>query len=148
MRELISTLLVVYSLIQDSSRLQCTHVHPAYGFLSENADFATLLATGPNPITFIGPPPQALRTASDKMLARNLATSLQVRVAPGTHVHSIQDVLAFVQSQASQSRSGSGYPVIIKALDGGGGRGIRIVRQENEVEDSFKRYVRPFGFCA
>ncbi|KAH8101786.1 hypothetical protein BXZ70DRAFT_1007031 [Cristinia sonorae] len=130
-------------LVDIARRLRCTHVHPAYGFLSENADFATLLAQtsvdGSTPIIFIGPPTEALRTASDKMLARSLATSLQVPVASGTHVQTADDIRSFARSQIGHSRSGSGYPVIIKALDGGGGRGIRIVRQEGEVEDAYKR---------
>ncbi|THH30560.1 hypothetical protein EUX98_g3628 [Antrodiella citrinella] len=129
-------------LVNIARRFNCTHVHPAYGFLSENADFAALLSQvandGSSPITFVGPPSDVLRTTSDKMLARNLAASLNVHVAPGIHVQSVPEVLSFVQSQVSQSHT-AGYPVILKALDGGGGRGIRIVYQASELEDAFKR---------
>jgi len=129
-------------LVDIARRFNCTHVHPAYGFLSENADFAALLSQSSDakssPITFVGPPPDVLRTTSDKMLARNLATSLDVRVAPGVRVQSVDEVLSFVQSQA-RSANPCGYPVIIKALDGGGGRGVRIVHKESEVEDAFRR---------
>ncbi|TCD62687.1 hypothetical protein EIP91_006546 [Steccherinum ochraceum] len=124
-------------LVDLAKRSQCTHMHPAYGFLSENSTFAELLADAS--VTFIGPPHETLRIAADKMLARNLATSLEVPVAPGVLVKDVSDVLSFVKTQSQKSRTGTGFPAIIKALDGGGGRGIRIVRQESEIEDAFKR---------
>ncbi|KAJ3558989.1 hypothetical protein NP233_g11373 [Leucocoprinus birnbaumii] len=111
----------------------CTHVHPGYGFLSESPGLATALAQLNPPVTFVGPAPDALRLAGDKMLSRDLATSLGVEVAPGTRVGSSDDVRAFA------TRSGVGYPIMIKALDGGGGRGIRVVREASEVEEAFKR---------
>jgi pyruvate carboxylase len=67
------------------------------------------------------------------MLSRNLATSLGINIAPGVRVASAADVRAFAQTV--------GYPVMIKALDGGGGRGIRVVDAEARVEEAFKRYV-------
>lgn len=89
---------------------------------------------GPISITFIGPSPETLRISSDKILSRELATSLNVKVASGTRVSSSTDVHHFAQR--------IGYPVMIKALDGGGGRGIRIVRAGDEVEEAFKRCPR------
>ncbi|KAF7975679.1 hypothetical protein HWV62_8781 [Athelia sp. TMB] len=117
-----------------AKRTQSTHVHPGYGFLSESFALASLLSPstpGPN-ITFVGPAPGTLRIAGDKMLSRELAVAQGVPVARGTHVKSAADVKAFVNS-------GVGYPVMIKALDGGGGRGIRVVGAEDEVESAFKR---------
>ncbi|KAF9458933.1 hypothetical protein BDZ94DRAFT_1312835 [Collybia nuda] len=106
----------------------CTHLHPGYGFLSESPSLA---ATLPNFVIFIGPSIKCLKIASNKILSRNLAISLGVNVAPGSKVNSIEDVEAFTKAQ--------GYPVMLKALDGGGGRGIRIVETKDAVEEAFKR---------
>lgn len=84
-------------------------------------------------MTFIGPSIDTLRTASDKILSRNLAISLGVNVAAGSRVHSNHDVHIFAKT--------TGYPVMIKALDGGGGRGIRVVNTEADVDEAFKRWV-------
>lgn len=113
----------------------CTHVHPGYGFLSESPKFASLFRPGPSSsITFIGPSVETLKIASDKMLSRELAVSLGVSVAPGTRVSSVEDVHQFVNHVGSTV-----YPIVIKALDGGGGRGIRIVNNAAEVADAYKR---------
>ncbi|RXW22219.1 hypothetical protein EST38_g3634 [Candolleomyces aberdarensis] len=114
-----------------ASRAKCTHVHPGYGFLSENPELSQALSKCAPAITFVGPSPDTLRIASDKMLSRELATALKVNIAPGRRVSSSQDVLAFGQQV--------GYPVMIKALDGGGGRGIRVVSRAEEVDEAFKR---------
>lgn len=113
-------------------RTNCTHIHPGYGFLSESPTLPIALAQVGS-ITFVGPSPEALQISSDKMLSRNLATSLGINIAPGIRVASAADVHAFAQTV--------GYPVMIKALDGGGGRGIRVVDAEPRVEEAFKRYV-------
>ncbi|RDX54766.1 carboxylase:pyruvate/acetyl-coa/propionyl-CoA [Lentinus brumalis] len=116
-------------------RTGCTHVHPGYGFLSESPQFVSLFCQTPSsPITFVGPSVETLKIASDKMLSRELATSLGVSVAPGARVSSVDDVHQFV----ARSRSHA-YPIIIKALDGGGGRGIRIVNSANDVAAAFER---------
>ncbi|KAJ2915853.1 hypothetical protein MD484_g4574, partial [Candolleomyces efflorescens] len=85
-------------------------------------------------ITFVGPSPDTLRIASDKMLSRELATALKVSIAPGHRVSSSQDVLGFGQQ--------AGYPVMVKALDGGGGRGIRVVSKAEDVEEAYKRFQK------
>jgi len=82
-------------------------------------------------ITFIGPTAETLAIASDKLSSRNLATSLGVYVAPGVQVTSAEDVYQFARN--------TGFPIMIKALDGGGGRGIRIVESEESIEESYKR---------
>ncbi|KAI0698038.1 hypothetical protein C8T65DRAFT_614398 [Cerioporus squamosus] len=113
----------------------CTHVHPGYGFLSESPKFASLFRQTPSsPITFIGPSVETLKVASDKMLSRELAASLRVSVAPGMRVSSVDDVHQFVARSSSHA-----YPVIIKALDGGGGRGIRIANSASDVADAYER---------
>lgn len=113
-----------------AQRLKCTHVHPGYGFLSENPALASAL---PVRIVFIGPSIETLRISSDKLLSRALATSLAVKVAAGCDVSSSEDIRAFAHAK--------GLPVMIKALDGGGGRGIRLVNSLDEIEEAFKRYA-------
>ncbi|KAF9003295.1 hypothetical protein BDQ17DRAFT_1242359 [Cyathus striatus] len=110
-------------------RTQCTHLHPGYGFLSELPLLPEALEK--YRIMFIGPSSDVLRVASDKMLSRELAVSLGVPVAPGRRVQTVEKVKSFARD--------TGYPVIIKALDGGGGRGIRVVDKEDGIEKAFKR---------
>lgn len=114
-----------------AARTHCTHVHPGYGFLSESPKLSAALSSHNPPITFIGPSPHTLRVASDKMLSRELASSLSVAISPGRRVASSEDILHFAANVP--------YPLMIKALDGGGGRGIRIVSTAEEVDEAFKR---------
>lgn len=87
-------------------------------------------------VIFIGPSPDTLRTASDKVLSRDLASSLNVHIAPGARVFTNNDVRAFAQTV--------GFPIMIKALDGGGGRGIRVVNRFDSIDEDFKRYLGNF----
>ncbi|KXN80936.1 Pyruvate carboxylase [Leucoagaricus sp. SymC.cos] len=121
----------VATILEIAVHTHCTHVHPGYGFLSESSELANALRS--SNVTFIGPSSDALRLAGDKMLSRNLAVSLDVQVAPGDRVLSSNDVRSFA------AREGVGYPIMIKALDGGGGRGIRVVKDASEVDEAFKR---------
>src|SRR5688572_24933486 len=101
-------------------------IHPGYGFLSENADFAEVCeASG---ITFIGPKPDVIRTMGLKQLAREAMKESGVPILPGSQgvVKSTEEALALAE--------GIGYPVIIKASAGGGGRGMRVVRDASELE--------------
>ncbi|KAH9887200.1 hypothetical protein C8Q73DRAFT_656932 [Cubamyces lactineus] len=116
-------------------RTHCTHIHPGYGFLSESPNFAALFQTD-DAITFVGPSVETLEIASDKMRSRSLAASHGVPVAPGAHVSSAEDVRRFTDSLGAD-----GFPIIIKALDGGGGRGIRLIYAHDEVEDAFRRCI-------
>ncbi|KAK5175518.1 uncharacterized protein LTR77_000657 [Saxophila tyrrhenica] len=106
-------------------------VHPGYGFLSENADFASELDE--KGMRFVGPSSDILRQTGDKLAARQLALSNNVPVLPASDnaTSNLEEVRAFASS--------AGYPIMIKAVDGGGGRGIRLVRSPNELDDSFKR---------
>lgn len=100
-------------------------IHPGYGFLSENPDFAdACVAAG---IAFIGPGGEVMRTLGNKVAARNLAQSVGVPVMPATPP--LPHELEAAKSEAAQI----GYPVMLKASWGGGGRGMRIIRDEQEL---------------
>ncbi|HWZ98071.1 MAG TPA: pyruvate carboxylase [Candidatus Dormibacteraeota bacterium] len=101
-------------------------IHPGYGFLSENAAFAR--ACDKASITFIGPTPELLELLGDKTAARRLAQSAGVSVLPGTE-NPVESV-----AEAKKIAAEIGYPVIVKAAMGGGGRGMRVVREETELE--------------
>ena len=94
-------------------------IHPGYGFLSENADFAEACADAG--LLFIGPPPAAIRAMGDKTAARQLMKEAGVPMAPGT-TDAIDDA-----DRAAEIAKDIGYPVLIKAAAGGGGKGMRIV---------------------
>ena len=104
-------------------------IHPGYGFLSENAYFAEILQDCH--ITFIGPSPDAIRKMGDKSLARRTVAAAGVPTVPGSPgpVESIDDAVAFARK--------AGYPVILKASAGGGGRGMRVARDERELAGAF-----------
>lgn len=106
-------------------------IHPGYGFLSENAEFAAkVIEAG---ITWIGPPPEVINSVGDKVSARDLAAKANVPTVPGTPgpIESVEEAEAFVAEY--------GYPVIIKAAFGGGGRGMRVVREGDDIGDAFQR---------
>ena len=114
--------LVIEKLIEVARQSGCDAVHPGYGFLSENADFAQACADAG--LIFIGPPPEAIRMMGDKTAARALMEKAGVPMAPGT-----TDAVADVQ-EATEVASEIGYPVLIKAAAGGGGKGMRVVEEE------------------
>ncbi len=103
-------------------------IHPGYGFLSENAEFARIC--GKCGITFIGPTPEAMRAWGDKVTARKNAERFGLPLLSGS------PVLESVE-HATREAKRIGYPVILKASGGGGGRGMRIVRGEGEMADAF-----------
>ncbi len=105
-------------------------VHPGYGFLSENAGFArTLEAEG---IAFIGPPPDAIAAMGDKIESKKIADAAGVNTVPG-HMGIIED-----DGEAVRIADGIGYPVMIKASAGGGGKGMRIANDADEVREGFR----------
>ncbi len=113
----------------------CTHVHPGYGLLSENADFARACAAAG--LTFVGPSPEVLDLLGDKAQARALARRCQVPVTDG-----IDSAVTLAQAQAffAQLAANTTQPaMMIKALAGGGGRGMRIVEQADDIAPSFER---------
>jgi acetyl-CoA carboxylase biotin carboxylase subunit len=103
-------------------------IHPGYGFLSENAEFARIC--GKCGITFIGPTPEAMRAWGDKVTARGNAERFGLPLLTGSGV--LESA-----SQAISEANRIGYPVILKASGGGGGRGMRIVRGDDEMPDAF-----------
>ncbi|MHB1298758.1 MAG: acetyl-CoA carboxylase biotin carboxylase subunit [Gemmatimonadaceae bacterium] len=105
-------------------------IHPGYGFLAENAEFAeTCAASG---ITFIGPTPHQIRTMGDKAAARAAMIANGVPVVPGTPgpVEDVDEALAYAEKM--------GFPVIIKAAAGGGGKGMRVARDSDDFARSFQ----------
>ena len=105
-------------------------IHPGYGFLSENADFAELvLASG---LIWIGPPPSAIRSLGDKISAREIAKRVNAPLAPGTSqpIQSASDAVKFGEKH--------GYPIVIKAAHGGGGRGLRVARTAAETTAQYE----------
>jgi acetyl-CoA/propionyl-CoA carboxylase, biotin carboxylase, biotin carboxyl carrier protein len=109
-------------------------VHPGYGFLSENADFAqAVLDAG---LTWIGPPPQAIRDLGDKVAARKIAQRAGAPLVAGTPdpVSGVAEVVAFAEK--------NGLPVAIKAAFGGGGRGLKVARTMEEIPELYESAVR------
>jgi len=105
-------------------------VHPGYGFLSENADFAEAVARAG--AVFIGPPPSAVRSMGGKTSARALMQAAGVPVVPGENGAGGQGFATAEEAKAAAARVG--YPVLLKATAGGGGRGMRLVESEDKLE--------------
>jgi acetyl/propionyl-CoA carboxylase alpha subunit/acetyl-CoA carboxylase carboxyltransferase component len=119
------------ALVQAAKASGCDCVHPGYGFLAENASFAELCAA--ESLTFVGPSAAALALFGDKVRARALAQSLDIPVVPG----GTQPLAS--ASDASDQAGDLGYPVMLKASAGGGGRGMRAVMKAEEVPEAFDR---------
>ncbi len=120
------------NIIQIAKETDCDAIHPGYGFLSESADFAERCARAG--IVFVGPSADTLRQFGDKAQARNLAFHSDVPVLRGTnHATSLEEAQAFFASL------GDGSSVMLKALSGGGGRGMRPVKRVEDLEEAFTR---------
>jgi acetyl-CoA/propionyl-CoA carboxylase biotin carboxyl carrier protein len=126
--------LVIDKLLDVAKRAGADAVHPGYGFLSENADFAqAVLDAG---LVWIGPSPQAIRDLGDKVTARHIAMRAGAPLVPGTKdpVSGPDEIVAFAQEH--------GLPVAIKAAFGGGGRGLKVARTIEEIPELFDSAVR------
>ena len=122
--------LVIDKLIAAARATGAEAVHPGYGFLAENAKFAqACLDAG---LTFIGPPPAAIRAMGDKMAARRVAIKLGVPVVPGTEQPVADD------AEAARVAERVGYPVMVKAAMGGGGKGMRLVRAPGDLAGALR----------
>jgi len=121
-------------IVQVAEQAGADSVHPGYGFLAENADFArAVLDAG---LVWIGPPPQAIENLGDKVKARHIAEKVGAPLAPGT-----KDPLANAE-EAVRFAEENGLPIAIKAAFGGGGRGLKVAREMSEVADAFESAVR------
>ena len=116
-------------IIEVARRSGATAIHPGYGFLSENADFAQAVAEAG--LVFVGPPAAVQRLLGEKTAARRLARVAEVPVAEGTEP--LTDVAA-----ARVAAANIGYPVLLKPAGGGGGKGMRMVRKEEELETAWR----------
>ncbi|RJN31748.1 acetyl/propionyl/methylcrotonyl-CoA carboxylase subunit alpha [Nesterenkonia natronophila] len=126
--------LVVEKILAAAEATGADAVHPGYGFLSENAEFArAVISAG---LVWIGPSPKAIERLGDKVSARQIAEKVGAPLAPGTKepVSSAKDVLRFAEKQ--------GLPIAIKAAHGGGGRGIKVVREHDEIVELYESAVR------
>ncbi|MDE2463334.1 MAG: ATP-grasp domain-containing protein, partial [Alphaproteobacteria bacterium] len=117
--------LMVERIVQACRDTGAQAVHPGYGFLSEREGFAQALAEAG--VTFIGPNPQAIAAMGDKIESKKLAVKAGVTTVPG-FVGEIKDA-----THAKQIARDIGYPVMVKASAGGGGKGLRIVHSEKEI---------------
>src|SRR5919202_6385511 len=115
-------------LLEAARRAGAEAIHPGYGFLSEREHFARAVRDAG--LVFVGPPAEAIAATGSKTAARRLATSAGVPVVPGT-VDALRDV-----GEAHAAAAEFGYPVLLKAAAGGGGRGMRVVRSEAELPAS------------
>ncbi len=124
----------IEKLIAVAKKSGADSVHPGYGFLAENADFArAVLDAG---LIWIGPPPSAIENLGDKVKARHIAEKVGAPLAPGTKdpLENADEAVAFAEEH--------GLPIAIKAAFGGGGRGLKVAREKGEVADAFESAVR------
>jgi acetyl-CoA/propionyl-CoA carboxylase biotin carboxyl carrier protein len=128
------TYLVIEKLLSVARRSGADAVHPGYGFLAENADFARAVQGAG--LIWIGPSPDAIEKLGDKVSARHIAEKVGAPLAPGTlnPVANASEVLDFVDTH--------GLPVAIKAAYGGGGRGLKVAREREEVAELFESATR------
>lgn len=121
-------------LIEIAHRSGADAIHPGYGFLSENAGFAQAVIDAG--LTWIGPPPAAIEALGDKVQARHIAQRVGAPLVPGTAdpVADADEVLAFADEH--------GLPIAIKAAFGGGGRGLKVARRQDEIRELFESATR------
>lgn len=117
-------------IIDVAKRSGAEAIHPGYGFLSENADFVREVTKAG--ITFIGPPPEAMEGLGGKMSARKIAIEAGVPIVPGT----TEPLSSFDEAKATANEIG--YPVMLKASAGGGGKGMRLVFDESELKSALE----------
>ena len=120
-------------IIEVAKELNVDGIHPGYGFLSENAKFAKAVTEAG--IKFIGPSPHAIEVMGSKLAAKDAVKQYDIPMVPGLD-HAITDI-----GEAKQVAQDIGFPVLIKASAGGGGKGMRIVENPDEFEDQMKRAI-------
>src|SRR3954469_11069771 len=117
-------------IIEVCKQLKVDAIHPGYGFLSENADFARKVRKAG--ITFIGPSPESMDMMGDKLSAKATAKKFNVPMIPGSE-GAISDI-----NEAISIAKEIGFPLLIKASAGGGGKGMRLVEKQEEIEEQMK----------
>jgi acetyl-CoA carboxylase biotin carboxylase subunit len=120
-------------IIKESLRLGVDGIHPGYGFLSENADFAKKVTEAG--IKFIGPSPHSIRVMGSKLAAKETVKAYDIPMVPGIDEAVVDPVKAIAIAQEI------GFPILIKASAGGGGKGMRVVEKASELEDQMKRAI-------
>ncbi|WP_299124466.1 acetyl-CoA carboxylase biotin carboxylase subunit [uncultured Winogradskyella sp.] len=120
-------------IIDVAKALDVDGIHPGYGFLSENADFAELAEK--NNIIFIGPRSKAIKMMGDKLAAKDAVKDYDIPMVPGV------DRAVTDPTEAVQIAKEIGFPILIKAAAGGGGKGMRVVEKEKDVEEQMKRAI-------
>jgi acetyl-CoA carboxylase biotin carboxylase subunit len=120
-------------IIEICKSLSVDAIHPGYGFLSENAKFAKKAED--NGVTFIGPSPQSIEVMGDKLAAKEAVSHYDVPMVPGVN-HAVTEA-----EEAREIANQIGYPVLIKASAGGGGKGMRVVEAPEELEEQMKRAI-------
>ncbi len=125
--------LLADKIIEVAKALGVDAIHPGYGFLSENADFA--LKAEKNKIIFIGPRSKAIQMMGDKLAAKDAVKGYNIPMVPGID-KAISDI-----GKAKEIANTIGYPILIKAAAGGGGKGMRIVENEKEFESQMERAI-------
>jgi len=120
-------------IIEVAKKLEVDAIHPGYGFLSENADFAELCET--NNMIFIGPKSKAIKVMGSKLAAKEAVKHYNIPMVPGTE-EAITDI-----PEAKKIAKDIGFPILIKASAGGGGKGMRIVEKESDFESQMNRAI-------
>jgi len=120
-------------IIEEAKRLKVDAIHPGYGFLSENANFAE--AVTKSGIVFIGPKPKAIRMMGSKLAAKEAVKQYDIPMVPG-----IDEAISEVEKAKSIAKE-IGFPILIKASAGGGGKGMRIVEKEKDLASQMERAI-------
>lgn len=122
-----------HKIIEVAKVLNVDGIHPGYGFLSENVDFAELCEK--NNIVFIGPKSKAIRMMGDKLAAKDAVKDYNIPMVPGV------DRAVTDPKEAIEIAKQIGFPILIKAAAGGGGKGMRVVEHEKDIEEQMKRAI-------
>ena len=128
------TYLSIPKILEIAKKSGADAIHPGYGFLSENADFAQRVVDAN--LIWIGPPPAAIKALGDKVQARHIASKVGAPLVPGTKdpVKDANEVVEFASEH--------GLPIAIKAAFGGGGRGLKVARSKDEIVELYESAVR------
>ncbi len=129
--------LKIDAIIKAAKEAGANAIHPGYGFLSENAEFATAVEKAG--LIFVGPSADIIRSMGDKVEARQLADKAGVPTVPGTGAITTVDEGIKTVSELSKKRKDFKYPLLVKAAGGGGGKGMRVVRKPEDLRENLER---------